>query len=271
MHLKRLLSLALLLLFPISCIAETVTITVTDKVLSGKTAVTYATNYYEEEWIGDGTSTFNSAMDKQGKYVINALTVNKVRQTAAESVTLSHADYVGVSSINIVFQYKEAPQDNEQNNEQGGSQNEEPGNNENQNNEQNDEQNNNEQDNGQDDNDDNDEQNNEQDTVEPVIIEKVVEKIVEKPIEVIVEKTVEKIIEIPVEKEVIVEKQVEAPVEKPAVKKKKTKEEDAFITFVFFDGGYNQISVPMTKIPVGYRDTVIFIPEGASVLKVRKE
>ena len=87
-------------------LADVVNITITDMVATSREGEVFSSRTTDEFWDEEGSSTFSSGMD-QSLYKLQYVTVNGNSVTKSSSVTLNHADYPGVSSISVVFMWKQ--------------------------------------------------------------------------------------------------------------------------------------------------------------------
>lgn len=111
---KLLVSIIVLSLFPVyisTAESHLVTIIVSDeKIISAKQTQVLNSSVYDQMWDDTGESTFSrSIVASEHGLVNNAAMVDGISHGKAESVTLNHADYIGVDQIKITFLYKTAP------------------------------------------------------------------------------------------------------------------------------------------------------------------
>ena len=96
------LSVLLCIFLVTESMADVVSICVTDRVNDGRIGQDVAVNTTDEFWTEEGYSTFTSGMD-QSLYKLSSTTINGEPIVKTDTVTLNHADYIGVSQIDIVF------------------------------------------------------------------------------------------------------------------------------------------------------------------------
>lgn len=110
---KKILSLLLsltLIVIPTLCLSETITVTVEEKIASGREGLTVSSHMSDIFKEADGTTVVNSQMDTQsGKYIIKSAMVNDTPYGKVEQVTLNHNDYQDGAVITVIFLYKENP------------------------------------------------------------------------------------------------------------------------------------------------------------------
>ena len=100
------LSVLLCIFLVTESMADVVTISVTDMIANGKTGQEFSSSTADEFWTEEGSSTFSSGMD-QSLYKLQYTTINGEPIAKSSTVTLNHADYIGVSNIAIVFMWKQ--------------------------------------------------------------------------------------------------------------------------------------------------------------------
>lgn len=108
-EMKRLflfLSVLLCVFIVTESLADVVNITVTDMIASGREGEVFSRSTSDEFWTEEGSSTFYSIMDTN-LYKLQYTTINGEPIAKSTSVMLNHADYIGVSSISIVFMWKQ--------------------------------------------------------------------------------------------------------------------------------------------------------------------
>ena len=99
------LSVLLCVFIVTESLADVVNITVTDMIASGREGEVFSRSTADEFWTEEGSSTFYSIMDTN-LYKLQYTTINGEPIAKSTSVMLNHADYIGVSSISIVFMWK---------------------------------------------------------------------------------------------------------------------------------------------------------------------
>lgn len=100
------LSVLLCVFIVTESIADVVNITVTDMIASGREGEVFSRSTSDEFWTEEGSSTFYSIMDTN-LYKLQYTAINGEPIAKSTSVMLNHADYIGVSSISIVFMWKQ--------------------------------------------------------------------------------------------------------------------------------------------------------------------
>ena len=100
------LSILLCMMLITNALADVVNITVTDMVATGREGEVFSSSTRDEVWTEEGSSTFSSGMDAS-LYKLQYTTVNGEPVAKSASVTLNHADYIGVSNISVVFMWKQ--------------------------------------------------------------------------------------------------------------------------------------------------------------------
>lgn len=100
------LSVLLCIFLITESMADVVNITVTDMIASGREGEVFSRSTADEFWTEEGSSTFYSIMDTN-LYKLQYTTINGEPIAKSTSVMLNHADYIGVSSISIVFMWKQ--------------------------------------------------------------------------------------------------------------------------------------------------------------------